>query len=272
MGGLDTLRHDYLVADYLRDSAGQNVVASVHIEALWDPSDPLGETQWLESLDKPQGVAARYIATAPLGTPDAARILEQQAAFTRVVGIRDVLSYHPTAHEKSFATLADKAADPAWRLDVARLPGLGLIFELMMYPYQLDSVLDLARSQPNLEIVVNHCASPVDRDAEGMRRWRNAVRQLADEPNIAMKVSNAAAYDPDPSFESLRTVALHCIENFGPERTMLATDWPVARLKMTFPEVYNTLRRIVVDLVESEQRALFYGTAQRIYRIGLHRR
>ena len=42
LGGLDKLRHDYLVADYLRDSAGENIVASVHIEALWDAADPVG--------------------------------------------------------------------------------------------------------------------------------------------------------------------------------------------------------------------------------------
>lgn len=267
LGGLDKLRHNYLAADYLRDSAGQNIVATVHIEALWDPSDPIGETRWLESLEKPQGVAARYIAAAPLGTPDAERILEQQAAFSRVVGIRDVLSHHPTSPEKSFAKRADKAADPAWRRDVARLSKLGLIFELMMYPYQLDSVLDLARSLPDLQIVVNHCASPIDRDEEGMRRWRNAVRLLADEPNIAVKVSNAAAYDPNPGLESLRAIVLQCIEVFGTERTMFATDWPVASLKMTISEIYDSFRRIAGDMSVSEQRALFYGTAHRIYRI-----
>ena len=47
--GLEDLRHDYLVDDYLRDSARHNVVATVHVEALWDAADPLGETRWLET-------------------------------------------------------------------------------------------------------------------------------------------------------------------------------------------------------------------------------
>src|SRR5258707_815370 len=45
LGGLEKLRHDFVVADYLRDSANQNIVATVHIEALWDRSDVLGETR-----------------------------------------------------------------------------------------------------------------------------------------------------------------------------------------------------------------------------------
>ena len=201
LGGLEKLRRNYLVADYKRDSANQNIVASVHIEALWDPSDPLGETRWLETLDKSGGVAIRYTAAAPFGTPQAARIIEQQAAHPRVVGIRDILSFHPTKPEQSFAARGDKAYDPAWRQDIARLPGLGLVLELMMYPYQIDAVLDVARSIPDLRLVVNHCASPVDRDEEGMQRWREAVTRLGREPNIMLKVSNAAGYDPraDPS-------------------------------------------------------------------------
>ena len=44
LGDLDAIRRNYLVDDYRRDAANQNVVASVHIEAAWDRSDdPLAE-------------------------------------------------------------------------------------------------------------------------------------------------------------------------------------------------------------------------------------
>lgn len=267
IGGLEKLRHDMVVETFRRDCANQPVVASVHIEALWDASDPVGETRWLDTLDKSSGVALRYTAAAPLGTPQGAAILEQQAAFARVAGIRQILSFHPTQPEKSFASRADLALDPAWQRDVARLAALGLMLELMMYSYQLEQVLGLARAQPGLQIVINHCASPIDRDAEGMARWRDAVRRLAGEPNIAIKVSNAAAYDPQPSYASLSEVMRHCIESFGVQRTMLATDWPVARLQMPYDEIYDNLRRVTGDLTPAEQRALFHDNAARFYRI-----
>ena len=267
LGGLEKIQRTYAVEDYLRDSANQGIVASVHIEALWDRGDPLGETTWLETLDKSRGVAVRYVASAPFGTPEAAAILEEQAAFPRVVGIRDILSFHPTIPAKSFASRADIAFDPAWRRDIARLASLGLLFELMMYPYQLDGVLDVARTMPELTLVVNHCASPIDRDEAGMQRWRDAVRQLAREPNIAIKVSNVAGYDPHPTYESVRAVALHCIECFGTDRTMLATDWPVASMTTGFAEIYDTFKRITADVAEHEQRALFHDNAARLYRL-----
>lgn len=239
----------------------------VHIEALWDASDPVGETRWLETLDKSGGIAIRYTGAAPFGTPDAARILEQQAAFPRMIGIRDILSFHPITPERSFTQHGGKAYDPAWRADIARLSGLGLALELMMYPYQLDAVIDVARTFPDLRLVINHCVSPIDRDEAGMQRWRDAVKALGREPNILLKVSNAMGYDPDPTYESVRPVVMHCIESFGAERSILATDWPVAGLKIGFDEIYDMLRRMVADMTEAEQRALFYDNAAKLYRI-----
>ena len=66
LGDLAPLRRNYLPQDYLSDARGHNVVATVHVEASWDSHDPLGETRWLESIDKIGGVAARYVARVPL--------------------------------------------------------------------------------------------------------------------------------------------------------------------------------------------------------------
>ena len=48
---------------------------------------------------------------------------------------------------------------------------------------------------------------------------------------------------------------------------MLATDYPVARLQMTFDAIYDSFKQIVADFSEHEQRALFHDNAARFYRI-----
>ena len=184
-----------------------------------------------------------------------------------MVGIRDILSFHPTIPGKSFATRPDIAFDPAWRRDIARLVEHRLSFELMMYPYQLDGVIDLARSLPELQLIVNHCASPIDRDDEGMRRWRDAVTALGKVPNIALKVSNIAGYDPNPTYESVRAVARHCFECLDVSHTMLATSLPVASLTSRFDDIYDTFRRITAEMTPVEQSALFHDNATRFYRL-----
>lgn len=266
LGGLEDLKRSYLVEDYRRDSRNQPVVATVHIEALWDPAEPLGETRWLETLDKSAGVAARYIAHAPLIDPKVEALLAAQAAFDRVVGIRDILSWHPDP-AKSFAPRGDIVEDPDWRRGLALLRKYGLHFELMIYPYQAEQAARLAADFPDTTFVINHCGSPIDRDAEGMERWRRGLRLLAGQPNVALKISNLGAYDPHWTPESLRAVTLHCLDCFGADRAMFATDYPVARLQMTYDQIYDSFKASVADWSAAEQSALFHDNARRYYRM-----
>ncbi len=207
MPGLSSIAHDYLVDDYRRDAARHNVVATMHVEALW-AGNPVGEIRWLETLDKSHGVAARYVAGASLGTPGADRIIAEQAAFGRVVGVRGILSCHPDP-KGSFVADPALAYDAGWRRDVALLHGHGLHLELMMYPYQADAVLDRGRALSDLPII-SHCGSLIDRDPAGMQRWRDALKAISALPNLAIKTSNPGAYDPAWSLDGIRDVVMRC--------------------------------------------------------------
>lgn len=265
LGGLAPLRRDYLAADYARDAVNQNIVATVHIEASWVPGDCVGETRWLEGLDKPGGIARRYVAHVPLASPDADRLLAEQAAFRRVVGIRDILSWTPDPARR-FADRGDLMDDPAWRAGLRRLADHDLSFDLMIFPNQHGDAARLAGAFPGQQFVLNHCGSPIERDAEGMARWREGLRTLAERPNVAIKISDLVAYDNDWTLASLREVTLHCIDCFGPARSIFASDFPVAGLHATFDEVWDSFREITAGFSPAEQAAMFHDNAWRLYR------
>jgi predicted TIM-barrel fold metal-dependent hydrolase len=83
LGDLAPMRRNYLVDDYRRDAASQNVVASVHIEAAWDRNDDLlAELRWLETLDKSSGVAVRYVGFADLAAPDSGAMLDRLSGLS----------------------------------------------------------------------------------------------------------------------------------------------------------------------------------------------
>ena len=270
LGDLAPLRKNYRVEDYLRDAENQPIIATVHVEAGWDRADdPLVEIDWLETLDKSAGVARRYIGYAPLAAAGMADVLDRLAAVPRCVGIRQMLSWHPGDPAKCFAEHGDIADDPDWRRGLKRLAGHRFLLELMLYPYQAGQVARLARAFPDQRFVVNHCGSPVDRDAEGMARWREGLKLLGNEPNISIKISALTAYDPEPTPDSLRDVALHCIDCFGTGRAMFGSDFPVGRLWTTFDDIFDGFKAMVADLSAAEQRALFYDNAQELYRMDL---
>ena len=268
LGDLAPIRKTYLVDDYRRDAANQSVVAAVHVEADWDRSaDPLDEIRWLETLDKSSGVAMRYIGFADLAAPDAAAALDRLSEVNRCVGVREKLSFSPAEPARNFAPRPGIAGEPGFRRGVAQLGRHRLHLELMIYPHQAKEVAKLARDFPQQAVVINHCGSPIERDADGMARWRQGLRQLGELPNVTMKISALTAYDPRPTDESLREVVLHCIDCFGVERSMFGSDFPVGRLWTTFDAIFDGFKAIVRDFTDSEQAMLFCENARRVYRI-----
>jgi predicted TIM-barrel fold metal-dependent hydrolase len=266
LGDLANLRRNYLPQDYSRAAERQNIVASVHIEAGWTDVDPVGETRWLETLDKRGGIARRYVAKASLVRADAAAVIEAQASFARVVGIRDILSWSSDPARR-FAAHGDLMTDSRWRAGLAELQRYGLVFDLMVFPAQLADAARLASDFPNQIFVLNHGGSPIDRDVEGMSRWRDGIAKLAQAPNVFIKISDLVAYDADWTLDSLRPVIRHCIECFGPDRAMFASDFPVTGLRASFDQAYGVFRAVAAEFSRDEQAALFFGVAQRVYRV-----
>ena len=124
----------------------------------------------------------------------------------------------------------------------------------------------LARDMPALPIVVNHCSSPMDRDADGMARWRRGLATMATCPNVVLKLSNYPAYAVDPSLPALRDVVMTCLDAFTPARAMFGTDYPVGRRAASFQDICERLKDITQGLPATEQRALFHDTAAAVYR------
>jgi predicted TIM-barrel fold metal-dependent hydrolase len=267
-GLFDSMKKNYLLDDYRRDIAGQNVVASVHIEALWSIDEgQVNETRWLETLDKSDNLAIRYIAGAPFGEPTTEEILREQATFSRVVGVRQTIAWNPDP-TKTMMHEPNISRKPKWRESLAVVQELGLIAELLIYPWQSDEVVDLAELHPDLMIVVDHIASPIDQTPEGLKAWAANVELLSTKPNIFIKISSAASYLPDPTLENVSFLVNRVINAFGPSRCMIGSDFPVGALSgQSYAEVYEQYRQSVKTFTRDEQYELFCGTAARVFRI-----
>lgn len=269
MGDLAPLRRDFMVADYLALAENEGIIASVHVEAGWsgpDPeADPGAETRFLDTLDR-RRVAARHVFRVDLAAADAAARIRSEAAHPRAAGLRDIVAWHPDP-ARSFAPGPGRMSDPGWRRGLAALAETGLVFDLMLYPHQMAEAAALAADFPALTFVLNHCGSPADRSATGMRAWREGLARLASCPNVAIKISNPVAYDHDWTEDSLRAVILDCLHAFGPQRSMFGSDAPVSGLQARFGDLVGVYRRALADHGKDVQRAFFHDTAARIYRL-----
>lgn len=55
------------------------------------------------------------------------------------------------------------------------------------------------------------------------------------------------------------------IECFGPNRSMLESNYPVDRLSISYHVLWNGFKKIVAEFSEDEKDMMFRGTATRVY-------
>jgi predicted TIM-barrel fold metal-dependent hydrolase len=251
-GDIRPLRRPYLPTDYFADAAGHDVVKTVYVETEWDPKDPLGETAWVDKLRRDTGFPTVMVAQAWLDRDDAQSVLERQAAFGFVRGIR---------HKPRPGAMRDGR----WRKGYALLARLGLRFDLQAPWGELEDAAELCRAYPDTQLILNHAGLPADRGAEGIAGWKRALGKLAACPNAAIKISGICVPGSAWTAEVNREVVLAAIGIFGIGRSMFASNFPVDGLCASFDEIYSGFRAIASGFTPGEQRALFHDNAVRIY-------
>jgi predicted TIM-barrel fold metal-dependent hydrolase len=260
-GDYSALRRPYLPADYFADAAGFRVAKTVYVETGWDPEDPIGEMRFVERLRRETGFPTVAVAQAWLDRDDVARVLEQQAEFPFVRGIR----HKPRANPSPGDGTPGGMADPKWRAGFAHLGHHGLRFDLQTPWWHLHEAAALAREFPGIPIVLNHSGLPADRSPEGIAAWERALATLAVCPNAALKISGLGVAGSPWTVAANRAIVLTAIELFGVARCMFASNFPVDGLCGSFATILAGFREIVGDFSPTERRGLFHDNAIRIY-------
>lgn len=125
----------------------------------------------------------------------------------------------------------------------------------------------LAADFPDVPIVLTHAGLPLDRSAGGLQAWRRGMRQLAERPNVWVKVSGLPMTDWRWTIESLRPLVLETIEIFGIKRAMFGSNFPVDGLYSDYDSLVDAYRMITAGFTLEERRAVFHDNAQRFYRL-----
>lgn len=255
----------YQLDDYLADTAGWNVVQTVHVECGLPPKDQLSETDWLQGLADTRGLIGGIVAGANLDDPGVEALLEAHAARANVRGVRQIVNWHADPAKTYGPT--DLLLNDQWRAGYALLARYGLSFDLQLYPSQMATAAALAAANPDVPVIVNHAGMPTDRDDAGLKAWRDGLALLAQRPNVSCKISGLAMIDRAWTVDSLRPFVLRVIETFGPNRCMFASNFPVEKVHGSFGGFYEAYDTITADFGEAERTSLFGGTAARVYRL-----
>ena len=294
----------YLMDEVLRDmQTGHNIVSSVFIEcrAMYradgpDEMKPVGEVEFVNGIAAMAAsglygktrVAAGIMGFAELRLGSRVKgVLEalMAAAPQRFRGIRRTGAYDldPRATRTSEPELY---LDKNFREGFAELASLGLAFEAVVRHPQLSDVVDLARAFPDTTIVLNHLGCIVGIGAYAGRReeifetWKKSVSELATCPNIVMKLGGLnmdysgfgwhEKPKPPTSDELCEATGRYyetAIANFGADRCMFESNFPVDKISCSYPVLWNAFKKMTKDYSADERAKLFHDTAVRVYRL-----
>lgn len=299
----------YLIHEMEADAAtGHNLVATVHVEGggsmhsvhAPDHLKPVGETEFASGIAAmsdsghygPARMCLGIVGAADLDCERVEETLDAHIAAGggRFRGIRDIGTWDSdeSIRRGTRRPARYRYAHPDFRRGFALLAPRRLSFDAWLYHPQLDDALGLARDFPDTTVIVDHCGGPVrigayaDDLKASFDDWRAAIARLAAADNVSIKVGGLGMFltglnlDKRPDrigseelAELLRPMVEACIESFGPRRCMFESNFPVDRLSFDYAVVWNAFKRLAAGLSEDEKDAMFFGNANRAYRLGL---
>jgi L-fuconolactonase len=286
---------------------GHNIVATVFLEcqAMYrahgpEEMAPVGEVEFVNGIAAmsasgnygPCRVAEAIIGYADLRLGARVRdVLEAEIAAGngRFRGIRMGVSWDGDDRVGKFASRIvppHLVRDATFREGFAQLAKLGLSFESWQYHPQLSDAADLARAFPDTTIILNHVGGVLGvgpysgRRTEILAEWHADIKELAKCPNVNVKLGGIGMTsfgfefherEIPPSSQDLadawRQYVEPCIEAFGVDRCMFESNFPPDKQSGGYTELWNAFKRITAGASALEKKALYSGTAARVYRI-----
>ncbi len=264
-GDYSSICKNFGVEEFKAVSANHNVVKTVHMEAEWQPSDPLGESRWLHALHDKTGYPHAIIGQAWFGRDDLQATLAGHAAYPLVRSVRQKPAATPTA-DTFEPGRAGSMADPKFREGYRHLARYKLHFDLQTPWWHLREAADLAGDFPDTTIILNHTGLPSDRSADGLSAWSEAMETFAAQPNTAVKISGICVPGQKWTAELNGPIVLETLRIFGMDRCMFASNFPVDGVCASYDEIFSGFKSITADLSGPDRRKLFHDNAMSYYR------
>ena len=263
VSGTKALNRSFSTADYLEATRGLSIVRSVYLEVDVDPEQQVEEAEYAIGLcQDPETPTAGAVISGRPSSKDFRGYVERFAVAPEIKGLRQVL--HGVSTPKGYCLT------PEFVAGIQLLGEHGLSFDLCMRPEELNDAERLVAQCTGMAFILDHLGNarigmtPLETD-----RWRTAISQLAERPNLVAKVSGiiASAQGKEWSINDLAPFVDHVIEAFGPDRVLFGGDWPVCNLGGTLKGWVEALKQIVASRPETDQRKLFSENADRVYRL-----
>ena len=249
------IRQNYMPKDMAPLLEGVGVSRTVLVQA----HQSIEEAHWMLDIVESTDFVAGVVAWADLTSPDLGRDLDSICTRPGLVGIRHQVEEEP---------------DETWLSRPAVIEGLkevarhDLAYDLLVKGPHIKYVPQLAEKVPDLRMVVDHIAKPPI--AAGVTEpWATGIAAVADIPGVYCKLSGLVTEADHERWTvaDLKPYVDHVVEQFGLDRLMWGSDWPVCLLAASYDRVFSAAMEAVGDLTPEQRTGLLSKNATDFYRL-----
>ena len=253
------IQRDYLLDEFRKEASAEGFVASVHIqvgaESGWE------EAQWVQAVaDANPDWPIAQVVFCDLNSENLATNLNAFQDLPTVRGVRQIIGRAPG--EDAQTGTNDLLNNPMFVDGLKEAGRRGLSFDLQLIPELMEKTARVLEAVPETPVALCHAGSPHDRSLKGIESWAQSLKSLSDLPHVYCKLSGLGMFANDWEGDDFRPIIDVVLEEFGADRVMFGSNFPVDKLYSSYASLVDAYRDIVPN---SMHEAVFRTTAARFY-------
>ena len=151
---------------------------------------------------------------------------------------------------------------------IGKLSKFNLTFDLLITTEQIKSAISLVEKLPNQKFILDHIAKPkISESIEN--EWLSGIIKLSTKKNVWCKLSGLVTETNEYNFEEsdFKPFIKVIFENFGPDRILFGSDWPVCLLASNYKNVLGIIINYFKDYDPEVKKKIFGGNAKIFYNL-----
>ena len=258
-GDPTSIQRNYLIDEHIKLAAALGFKASVHIQV--GAADGLEEAKWVNKIvSENQYWPMAQVAFCDLSGDQREIRLDELQKLSSVVGVRQIIGRSP--EEDSTSKTNELLTSDNFMQGLQSISDRGLSFDLQIIPELSETCAAVFSQFPNLQVILCHAGSPYNRTEEGITSWSSDLNHLSKLSNVSCKLSGLGMFDHNWTQSTVSPIVTTVMKQFGPERVMFGSNFPVDSLSSSFEELFERLTNIVEEKCLED---VFFKTAQRTY-------
>ena len=252
---MSLIRKDFMPSDLKKVYDKNKIDGCIAIQA----DQTLKETNFLLDLSKENTFIKGIVGWVDLRASNIDNTLEYYSKYKKIKGFR-----HVVQDEADHNFLLR----PEFLRGISYLEKYNYVYEILIFPHQLETTLEFVKKFPNNKFIIDHIAKPYIKNGL-YDEWARLMSEISKCENVFCKMSGMIT-EADYNLWTPEQITPYMdlvLTSFGSKRILFGSDWPVCLVAGSYKKVKELVTNFISKLSENEKTNIMGKNAINLYNI-----